>query len=376
MLLCMIGTLAEFSKAISVEHFTTTDDVHCIDRLPTSRKDKVPDYFCTNPNVLSRASQVQRARACPQQTEELPHHGDDTASCSFGAQERRAGLFLPPYYGGAFPDRLHVLHDKHTLLFVMPKVMSSTFRHLPYMTLNPRNPPSQHKMVRTIRNYFWAAMMRDPMSRLQSAYKDLLHNPMIRMSFYNKRDYKCTNSALCTFDEMVAALYRQWKARGQWDLSMNDHFLPQTLMLGIPEFQYDFVGLINSKGDVDFLFQAVVGLHPSKKRAHEEGNLGVLVKATILGTCCDKGVKECCPPGDVPLLLSPCVNPGTNLTRQRVEEMYAPDYAFIRSMVRISQIRSVSPGNHARNMQERNRSCSQLVAKARGGASWLDDVNS
>ena len=378
---CIIDTWPQFAKAMN--HFPTANDVRCIDTLPNDRKQR-PTYFCTSPEVLSRVSQEVRAQSCPPKEELawLPQDGDDMATCNAGAQEKRQG-FLPKYFGGAFPNRLHVLHDRKTLLFVLPKVMSSTFRHLPYINFHLNNPPSQHHIVQTISKYFWATIMRDPMDRLQSAYRDLSHNPMIRITFYNKRDYKCTNPFMCTFDQMVAVLHRQWKAKGQWDLSMNDHFLPQTLMLGIPEFQYDFVGLINSKGDVDFLFQTVVGLPPQKLNAYENVR-ETRLNGTFFGICCDQGIKACCPPGNETSLLPLCINPA-NSTRQLVEEMYADDYAFIRRMSRTSRVPAVPSQNLVANCsesahlsktgilsalleqaEEHGCSCSQILKRARG----------
>ena len=299
----------------------------CAEKIKTTSK---PVWICANhdhPTLTQEA--LQRAQQSCQPLYPPPPR-IDMAKCT---REVARKTEVSPYFKTVYASHnVHVLDDRRIVIFALPKVMSTTLR----LTFGSK---AKRLDARVHGKHFWAVVVRDPMSRLRSAYKDLDRNRFIRRTFFQvgqqEGRFFCMNTQMCTFDQFVHHVHRLWVKNGRkWAGSkvfFDDHIQPQVYLLGVPRVKYDFVGIFEAPADMAFFYRYVLNTTDIRRNSHDSMR-PQNINGTMFGQCCASSQAFCCPVG-VQTYNYSCTSP-SRLAKEQVEEMYAGDYRFIRGLSR------------------------------------------
>mmetsp|Transcript_26328 Transcript_26328/g.43719 ORF Transcript_26328/g.43719 Transcript_26328/m.43719 type:complete len:280 (-) Transcript_26328:547-1386(-) len=237
-----------------------------------------------------------------------PHRTDRNYTCSECARPYNTiqlgnGRALPRLFK-VHNDYWHTWPERKLAVFTIPKVGTSSMRVFtipPHGDLtNATNPP-----IKDIQTYFFALLMRDPLERLISAFEDT-RNIWIRNTISKSLFPECTDgkrapdparAGQCTFGRFVHAV-------AQSHLYSNDHYNLQVRLADPHRMRYDFVGLLDSDWDRDFMYNRL--LNASKVHLNARNS------ANVQNVCAE---------------VTPAVH-------QVVRELYHEDYAFIDSLAR------------------------------------------
>mmetsp|Transcript_43758 Transcript_43758/g.93125 ORF Transcript_43758/g.93125 Transcript_43758/m.93125 type:complete len:259 (-) Transcript_43758:475-1251(-) len=216
----------------------------------------------------------------------------------FGGQRFHAPMFRE------HNDYWHTWPERKVVVFAIPKVGTSSMR---VFTLSDnlswraaKNPP-----LKLIQSWFFALLMRDPLARLISAFEDEHHKHYIRSEFSHRNSQfpECgmNYTMKCTFERFVEAVE-------QSGLQKNMHYNSQVKLTDPHHMRYNFVGLLDSLWDRDFVYKRLLS-----RDVHENSKASALAKANSSTTLC--------------AIVTPAAY-------DRVRKLYYEDYAFIDSLAR------------------------------------------